>query len=156
MIRFLLNIALAAAWCALTGFDGWHFVAGLLVGAIVVSACSRALGAPSYLGKLARLVGFGAVYCRLLTLADCKVAWEVLTPRLYMQPRIIRLPIADLSEAHLVSLANAITLTPGTLIVDLSPDRRFLYVHCMYARERDAAERELTDLARRLDEGVFR
>jgi len=154
-LRSPLRLALAVVWCLLTSFDGWNFVAGLVIGACVVGAWSLSIGRGPYIGKGARLVRFLLSYLRMINVSNFKVAWEVLTPRFYMSPRIVRYPVAGLSDAHLVALSNAITLTPGTLVVDLSPDRRFLYVHCMYARDRDQAVSELDDLARQIDRGVF-
>lgn len=156
MTRFLMNLALAVVWCALWGAaTAWMFIGGMLVGAAVISAYARARGDEPYLGRGLELASFLLAYLWLLTKANAKIAWEVLTPRMHQTPRIIRYPIAGLSDAHRTTLANAITLTPGTLVVDVSPDDRWMYIHCMYARDRDAAVAELDDLADRIRKGLF-
>jgi multicomponent Na+:H+ antiporter subunit E len=156
MRSFLFNIGLALVWCALTGsFTEWNFFAGMLVGAAVVEGYTRARRSAPYLGKMVRLVGFAGYFLRILVKANLQVAWEVVTPKHTMQPRILRYPIAGLSDVERVTLANAITLTPGTLVIDVSPDNEWLYIHAMYARDEEAALRSIDELALRLRKGVF-
>jgi len=155
LIRFLLNIVLAVVWCALSTFDGWNFIGGFVVGAVVVSAYSRATSGERYITNAWRLLWFMVYFGKLLIVTNLQVAWEVLTPKMHQKPRIIRYPIAGMSEVQRTTLANAITLTPGTLVIDISPDERWLYVHCMYAADRDSAVREIDDLWNGLRRGVF-
>ena len=155
MIRFLLNIVLAVVWCALSSFDGWNFLGGFLVGAVVVSVFSRATSGEKYITNAWKLAWFMGYFCRLLVQTNLQVAWEVLTPRMHQKPRIIRYPIAGMSDIERTTLANAITLTPGTLVVDISPDERWLYIHCMYAQDRDSAVHEIDELWNKMRRGVF-
>jgi len=154
--RFLMNLALALVWCALWGAaTAWTFVGGIIVSAAVISAYARARGDEPYIGRGIEIARFMTDYLWLLTKANVLVAWEVLTPRMHQSPRIIRYPIAGLSDAHRTTLANAITLTPGTLVVDVSPDDRWMYIHCMYARDREKAVGEIDDLADQVRKGLF-
>jgi len=155
MIRFLLNIGLAIVWCALTTFDGWNFIGGFLVGAVVVSVYSRATSGEQYIAKAGRLLRFMVYFCKLMIQTNMQVAWEVLTPKMHQKPRIIRYPIKGMTDIERTTLANAITLTPGTLVIDISPDERWLYIHCMYAQDREAAVREIDDLWNGIRRGVF-
>jgi len=156
MTRFLLNLALALVWCALTGLlTTWNFLAGALVGAAIISVYSRAIGAAPYLGRAWTLLQCLLHFLRLMIRANLQVAWEVLTPQMHMQPRIIRYPVEGLTETHRTALASAITLTPGTLSVEVSPDGRWLYIHCMYGRDREATVRDLDDLAATVRKGLF-
>ena len=106
--------------------------------------------------KLGRLVRFGGYFLYVLTKANFQIAWEVITPGLSQTPRILRYPVAHLSDTQLTILANCITLTPGTLVVDASNDNDWLYVHSMYAADRAAAVTELAKLDRRLTRDVFK
>jgi multicomponent Na+:H+ antiporter subunit E len=156
MKAFLFNISLALTWCLLMGsFTEWTFVGGMLVGSGVVEAYLRALGGRSYFGKMIRLLRFAGYFVKILVQANFQVAWEVLTPKLYMRPRILRYPVGGLSDVERTTLANCITLTPGTLVIDESPDKQWLYIHCMYGQDPDAALRALDELAFRLRQGVF-
>jgi multicomponent Na+:H+ antiporter subunit E len=151
----MLNIALAVVWCALSTFNGWNFLGGFVVGAVVVSVYSRATRGERYITNAGRLLRFLASFGRLLVQSNFRVAWEVLTPKMHQTPRIIRYPIAGMSNIERTTLANAITLTPGSLVVDISPDERWLYIHCMYAQDREAAVHEIDDLWNGLRRGVF-
>jgi len=156
MRNAMLNLVLAVAWCALTGsFSEWNFVAGVLVGALVVEIYTRALRKDAYLGRGFRLLGFSLYFLKILIVANLQVLWECITPGMSMTPRIVRYPVGGLSDAELITLANAITLTPGTLVIDISPDNQWLYVHCMYAKDRQQALRALDELALRIRKGVF-
>jgi multicomponent Na+:H+ antiporter subunit E len=67
-----------------------------------------------------------------------RVARLAFSPRLALKPAIIAFPLTVESDAEITLLANMITLTPGTLSVDVSADRRVLYVHCVDTADIDA------------------
>ncbi len=156
MHRFMLNLGLAIVWMALTAsVTEWNFLAGFFVGAMIISVYSRAVGDTPYLGRGALLMRCLGKYFMMMFHANFQVAWEVLTPKMHQTPRIIRYPVGDLSDAHRTALASAITLTPGTLVIDVSPGDSWLYVHCMYAKDRDMAIRELDEVAALVEQGLF-
>lgn len=61
-----------------------------------------------------------------------RVFAEVMTPGLDITPRFHALPLDAKTDLQITMTANMITLTPGTLTVDVSPDRRYLLIHSMY------------------------
>jgi multicomponent Na+:H+ antiporter subunit E len=61
----------------------------------------------------------------------------------HLRPGIIAFPLTVTRDAEITVLANLITLTPGTLSVDVSEDRRILYVHAIDASNKDALIREI-------------
>ena len=68
-----------------------------------------------------------------------------MTPSHISRPGIIRLPLDARTDMEIMAVANLISLTPGTLSIDLSDDRRYLYVHVMFLDDVDAVRRELKD-----------
>lgn len=66
--------------------------------------------------------------------ANALVAWEVLTPTHYMRPGIIGIPLRCTTNAQITLLAILISLTPGTLFLDIARDRRTIYVHGLHVR----------------------
>ncbi|MGE9290176.1 MAG: Na+/H+ antiporter subunit E [Puniceicoccales bacterium] len=74
-------------------------------------------------------VGF---YLGEILRSNIRVAYDVLTPRDRMNPAIIGVNVEGMSEGQMVSMANFITMTPGTLGIAISKDHRTLYIHCMY------------------------
>ena len=81
-----------------------------------------------------RLIGLLLVE---LVLSALKVSWLVVQPRLRLRPAIIAYPLTLTTDLQITLLANMITLTPGTLSVDVSPDRKTLFIHVL-----DVADRE--------------
>tara|TARA_B100000378_G_C17937776_1_gene375621 strand:+ start:442 stop:765 length:324 start_codon:yes stop_codon:yes gene_type:complete len=69
--------------------------------------------------------------------ANLEVAYEVITPKLKMTPGIIMVPLDVKSNIGITLLANMISLTPGTLSIDVSNDRKVLFVHAMYIKDRE-------------------
>ncbi|HET6564233.1 MAG TPA: Na+/H+ antiporter subunit E [Xanthomonadales bacterium] len=77
--------------------------------------------------------------------ANFTVARIVLHPRLPIQPRIIRIDASGLPNASQATLANSITLTPGSLTLDIDNNR--IEVHCLTAES--AADLEQGEMLRR-------
>ncbi len=71
------------------------------------------------------------LFLRELIVSAVKVAWLVVQPRLKIRPAIIAYPLTVTTDLQITLLANMITLTPGTLSVDVSADRKTLYVHAI-------------------------
>ena len=153
---FLLNLLLAVVYVLLTGnFTGLNVIIGFLIACGVMTIYGMGTGRGSYPIRLFRLVRFFFYFMWILFLAILQIAWEIITPGLHQTPRIIRYPVGHLNDVQITTLANCITLTPGTLVVDVSDDREFIYVHCMYAEDRDKAVSELDDLRLHLEREVF-
>lgn len=157
MIRLiLLNLLIAVIYVALSGnADGLNVVLGIGVGFLVLTIFGLVRGANTYGGRSIRLIRFVIYFLTILTKANFQIAREILTPGLGQTPRILRYPVQHLSAVELTTLANCITLTPGTLVVDVSDDNDWLYVHCMYAHDRQKAIAELDELAERLHREIF-
>ena len=151
-----LNLALAVIWCLLTGaFTPWNFGGGMAIGALIVSGMQAAAGRTPYIVRIALLVRFLVYFTKILVQSNWVVAKAALNVGTPMRPRIIRYPVDGLAHWQKLVLSSAITLTPGTLTVDISPDGRWLYLHCMFAENRDEAARSIDELADRLRKWVF-
>ena len=85
-----------------------------------------------------RWISLIAMFVRELILSALKVAWLVLQPRIKIRPAIIAYPLTVTTDAQITLLANMITLTPGTLSVDVSADRRTLYIHAIDIASKEA------------------
>jgi len=83
----------------------------------------------SVLVWIGRAIAFALFFARELVLANLRVARLVLGPRARLHPAIVALPLDVQSDLAIQLLAATITLTPGTLSLDVSSDRRTLYVH---------------------------
>ncbi len=90
------------------------------------------------LTRLQNLLEFLLFYSREVVMSNFRVAWDVLTPPLYADPDFIELALdPNLTDVQIMMVANLITMTPGTLSIDVSPDRKTLLIHAMYADDRE-------------------
>ncbi|MFD2239085.1 Na+/H+ antiporter subunit E [Aureimonas populi] len=76
-----------------------------------------------------------------LTMSSIAVARVVLSPRAQVRPRFVSIPLASRSPLEVTLVANYITLTPGTLTVDVSTDARTLLIHDLSAGDDSASSR---------------
>jgi len=135
---------IAIAWCFLQGEVtlGNLILGGLLgIGVLSISLSFNKMNGSLYqLKAVVRLIFF---IIRELIVSSLRIAWDILTPTVYARPRIVRIPIGDLNDVAITLLANAVSLTPGSLALEVKDDHQFLYVHLMYAEDRDSAVREI-------------
>lgn len=144
---FALNIALAVAWAALTGNIT---LGGLAIGFLLGSAClylTRSLfpGCESYFrrtGKWAKLI---VLFLYELVVSSLQVVWDVLTPQHKARPSIISVPLTVRREMDVLLVTNLITLTPGTLSLDVTDDGTTLYIHAMFADDPDEIRQQIKD-----------
>src|SRR5690606_9961018 len=94
---------------------------------------SRKGVAMKILGRIVGLAAFAAFYLKLVLQANLRIAADVITPGLRIRPAFLKIPLRTRGDYDLLLLSNLISMTPGTLSFDVSPDRNFLYVHVMYA-----------------------
>jgi len=131
--QFLLNILLAIAWTLLTGeLIVENFIEGLIIGYIILWISKSALNSTKYFKKIPTVIGFFFYFIKELIVANLKVAFDILTPKDYMQPGIVAVPLDAETDMEITLLANLITLTPGTLSLDVSTDKKVLYIHTLY------------------------
>jgi len=137
--KFLSNILLTLIWVFLTGeYNLNNFLFGFVLSFAILWILSGA-GEKSnlkYFKIVPRVISFILFFIWELTKANIQVAYEVITPKFNMKPGIVALPLDAKTDFEITLLANLITLTPGTLALDVSSDRSVLYVHGMYVEDR--------------------
>ncbi len=99
-----------------------------------------------------KCLGFLLFYIKEVVLSNLRVAHDVLTPTHYMQPGFLAIPLDDLSERQILVLANLITMTPGTLSMDISSDRNTLYLHAMYIDDPETVRQDVAVYQRKIKE----
>jgi multicomponent Na+:H+ antiporter subunit E len=131
--QFLLNILLSIAWMLLTGeLTAENFIEGLIIGYIILWVSKAALGGTKYFKKIPKAISFFFYFIKEMILANLKVAFDIITPKDYMKPGIVAVPLDAETNIEITLLANLITLTPGTLSLDVSHDKKVLYIHTLY------------------------
>jgi multicomponent Na+:H+ antiporter subunit E len=133
----ILNLILTFVWVALTGsFALVNFVFGFTLSFFILKLVVAGK-AKRYFSFVPKLIGFVCFFLYELIKANLQVAIDVITPPFYMTPGIVQVPLEAKTDAEITLLANLISLTPGTLSLDVSDDKKVLYVHAMYISNED-------------------
>ncbi len=151
MKMFLVNLLLALTWAALTAnFSFLNLLFGMVVGYVTLLLLRPVLGDSRYFGKVWQVISFSGFFLAQLLKSNMRVAYDVLTPTYFMRPGIIGLKLESATDLEITVFANLISLTPGTLSLDISSDRKVLYIHAMYIDDINELRAEIRDLERRL------
>jgi len=152
MIPYAYNLTLAIIWAALTAdFSAANIATGFLIGYAMLAFALRADPRfAQYVRRIPRAIAFAGYFLVQLLKSNLRVAYDVITPTHLMRPAIIALPLRANSDAEITALANLISLTPGTLSLQLNDEQTALYVHVMYLDDEAETIAELQDLERRI------
>ncbi len=154
MSFFLWNILLAVNWALLSGqFNLENLVAGFVIGFLLLWILRQSFGQTDYFPKIRNAIAFSLNFMRQLLLSNLSVARTVLfEPLDKIHPAFLAIPLEAKTDAEIAVLANLITLTPGTLSLDVSTDRSVLYIHTLDVEDVDALRDEIK---RNLERGLL-
>lgn len=143
----LLTIVwLTVVWVALwEELSVGNVVAGLLVALAVVSIAPVSRSGLHAFRVLPALRFLGYFVWKLVE-ASAIVAWEVVTPRERINEGIVAIPIRGVSNMVTTIVANAISLTPGTLTLEVHQNPTVLYVHVLHLHDIEQVRREVLHL----------
>jgi multicomponent Na+:H+ antiporter subunit E len=80
------------------------------------------------------VIGYAIVFTKEVIVANIDVAYRVLAPGMQLEPQVILVPLRVESDLGVTTIANSITITPGTITLDHDPDENALYVHVIDGR----------------------
>lgn len=141
---FATNIILAIIWAALLGeITLFNLASGFALGFGALWVIQPLTGASSYFFRVWAWAKLVVMFHYELIVSSIQVAWDIVTPRHRARPAIIDVPLDVTSDAGILLVTNLITLTPGTLSLDVSDDRKTLKVHAMFADDPDALRHTL-------------
>jgi multicomponent Na+:H+ antiporter subunit E len=132
--KILLFIFALIIWVLLCwSFDWQHLGAGMLVALLVTVVTGGLFITRPHVFRSPARYGWFLCYVPVFVWecfkANIDVAFRVLHPGLPIKPGIVKVKTRLRSESGLTFLANSITLTPGTLSVDIDPEAGVLYIH---------------------------
>ncbi|MDU8944831.1 Na+/H+ antiporter subunit E [Ovoidimarina sediminis] len=145
MSNFAANLVLTAAWAIFFGGFTWLTVlSGLVVGYGVLWLLQPLTGVrSSYFLRVWYWLKLVVLFHYELIVSSIEVLWDIITPTHRARPAIIDMPLDAKTDAGILLVTNLISLTPGTLSIDVSEDRRTLKVHAMFADDPEAVCRAL-------------
>ncbi|GHE43302.1 Na+/H+ antiporter subunit E [Sphingobacterium griseoflavum] len=149
---FLMNLLLSAIWVALTGSMYYtNFLFGFMLGFFVLWIMNRNELDQRYFYRVPKIISFIFYFLYQVIKANIQVAFDVVTPKYFFKPGIVRYPLNASTDFEINLLSTMLSLTPGTLIIDISDDKKTIYIHVMYLTDPETFVRQTkTGLERRL------
>lgn len=131
-IQLLLNIFIAVLWVLLqNSWTGLTFFVGYLVGLFLIFLMRRFFPTPFYLRKLFAMIYLLLVFIREMISSAIFVLRAVLSPKININPGFFILETQLRGSWELTTLSLLITLTPGSVVIGISPEEDRLFVHAV-------------------------
>lgn len=146
MRPFLWNILLALTWALMNGRIALsNLLVGFVLGYFALMLFQSGKESSNYFKKVRQILAFFFWFFKELILSNLQVAHDVVTPTHYSRPGILAIPLDAKTPAEITLLANVISLTPGTLSLDVSDDRKTLYIHAMFIDDPEKLRRAIKE-----------
>ncbi|MCM3087691.1 Na+/H+ antiporter subunit E [Bhargavaea ginsengi] len=144
--QILLNFILAFAWMfILNSFDASTFIIGWLLGLMLIVMMRRFFPGPVYIKRVWAILKLVLLFIKELWLANIQVFLLVIKPKLDIKPAIFRYPTKLTNDWEITVLSALITLTPGTVVMNVSEDKKTLYVHTLHVDDIEEAVTSIRD-----------
>ncbi|AHK00778.1 Na+/H+ antiporter subunit E [Rhizobium rhizogenes] len=145
MSRYILLLLFVGVWLAVSGsVTPANILFGLIVSALALGLIRHQIPKDGrHRLRPVCVLSLLMLFFKELALSAWKVAVMVTRPKLDVQPGIFAYPLRLTTDFEITLLANLITLTPGTLSVDVSEDKTTLYVHAIDCSNIEAAKNDI-------------
>lgn len=130
--QILLNLTVAFVWMFF--FDSWTFnmfFIGYAIGLALIYVLHNFMKEPFYFRKVIAVIKLLLLFMKELILSSWEVLKQIMRPTIAIRPGIIAVPTELRSDWEMAAFALLITLTPGTLALEVSPEQDTLYIHAM-------------------------
>lgn len=150
MRNLLLNVGLAVLWLLLSERPSVAtFLVGFVLGMLLLALFERVLPKELYLRRVAGLIRFVLVFAREFVLSNVDLLRVVLfRSREDLHPNLITVDVSDLRPAEILLLSFCISLTPGTVTVQVGADFRVLTIHALDGPDPDQVRRQINSTFR--------
>lgn len=130
--QILLNVVLAFLWMFIkVSYDPISFIKGYIFGLLIIFVLRRSFSSRFYLFRLWSFIKLIFIFIKELILSNIAIVKVVLKPKLDMRPAIFAMDTELTRDWQITLLSSLITLTPGTLVIDVSEDNKTLFIHAM-------------------------
>ncbi|WP_249869479.1 Na+/H+ antiporter subunit E [Oceanobacillus saliphilus] len=132
--QFLLNVFIAVLWTLISDEDELKFttlVMGYLVGIIIVFLMHRFFGDRFYLSRFFALIKLVFIFTVELVQSTMLVLRHILSPKIRIKPGIFKYETVLRGEWEITTLALLLTLTPGSVVIQVTPEGDAFYIHAM-------------------------
>ncbi|UJL46236.1 Na+/H+ antiporter subunit E [Virgibacillus sp. NKC19-16] len=132
--QFLLNLCIALLWMLLNDESELRFstfLAGYLVGAAIVFLMHRLFGERFYLMRFFAVIKLLLIFNWELLQSSYHIIKQILSPKLKIRPGIFKYETELRGEWEITALALLLTLTPGSVVLEVTPEGDAYYIHAM-------------------------
>lgn len=145
--QFILNLFIAALWLLLQDEitpKFTTFLMGFIVGIGILYAMHRFYGTQFYLRRVFSIFKLMRLFIRELLLSSYSVLKQITTPKLNITPGIFTYKTELKGDWEITALALLLTLTPGSVVMEVSEEGDLFYIHAMDMEEsKDAVIRSI-------------
>lgn len=93
---------------------------------------------------------FIVFYIIRLVQSNIYIAYDILTPKMHTNPGLIKVPITLKSDIALLLFSNLVSMTPGTLSIDITEDKKYLWVHVLYKKSEEGVLNNIQEIQERI------
>lgn len=138
--QILLNVFIAVTWMFLSvSFKPSTFIVGYILGLLMLFIVRRSFSTRFYLDKVWAVIKLTLLFLKELTLSNFSVLMLIIKPKMPIRPAIFAMPTVLEKDWEITLLSSLITLTPGTIVIDISDDNKTLYIHSLDFEDIDEA-----------------
>lgn len=98
----------------------------------------------SYFNRTRLTFVFIIFFLKELVIASINVLLSIIQPH-RIHPGVIAVPLDLYSDMQITLLANVVSLTPGTLSLDLSDDKKIIFIHSIFVKDPDDFRHQIKD-----------
>ncbi len=139
-LQILLNFFIALVWMFMSSsLTVTTFVIGYIIGLLLIVLARRFFPGRLYIVRLWAVIKLVLIFNRELILSNISVLLLVIRPKLNIHPMIFALPTELERDWEITLLSSLITLTPGTMVLNVSDDQNTLYIHAIDVDDVDEA-----------------
>lgn len=134
LLQIMLNIVIAVLWMLLKDENTAHittFFTGYLIGIIVLYLMHRFFGQPFYMRKIWSICKLGILFLKELFLSSILIIKQICSPKLDVTPGIFTYETKLQGNVEITVLALLLTLTPGSVVMEIAEDGQLFYIHAM-------------------------
>lgn len=136
--QFIINLFIATLWFLLNDDPTANFttfMSGFLVGILILYAMHRFFGTQFYLRRVLKIIKLILLFIQELLLSSVSVLKQILDPQLKISPGIFTYETKLTGDYQVTTLALLLTLTPGSVVMEVSEDQSTFYIHAMDIEE---------------------
>ncbi len=138
--QILLNVLIALTWMFLSvSFKPTTFIVGYILGLLMLFMLRKSFSSRFYMDRLWAVVKLSSLFLKELVLSNFSVLKLIIQPTMPIRPAIFAMPTVLEQDWEITLLSSLITLTPGTVVIDISDDNKTLYIHSLDFEDIDEA-----------------